>query len=237
MVAILKHMREAEAHRTGKRALTLTVPLQEVELRVPESLRQMIESRIERLSDGERRALEQQALPVFCSHCNQRYGSEHGCGDFEYLCEECCADQLVRSAEPQEFPDGTASGRYEFAHALYREAFYRLLALDARRSYTTASASDWRTLFTRSREVAPELAHHFERARLGPRDQVPAAGGGNRWRDTRRGSDGRPADAVELSRKLPTRSALVLDRDSDKAGRHIPRLFRHARRRNLRSTG
>jgi hypothetical protein len=45
---------------------------------------------------------------------------------FEDLCEELSRRQhMVRQAGSHRFPDGTISQCYEFAHALYREVFYR----------------------------------------------------------------------------------------------------------------
>src|SRR5438132_6768739 len=58
MVATLKHMRAQRLIAQEDGGLTLTVPLQEIELHAPESLRQMIELQIERLSDKECRVLE-----------------------------------------------------------------------------------------------------------------------------------------------------------------------------------
>src|SRR6267143_4559622 len=129
MVAILRHMREQKLIAQENAALTLTAPLQEVELRAPESLGQMIESRIERLSDEERRALEAASVAgVLFSTAVSATAANMDVDDFEYLCEGVLRrHQLVRSAEVQQFPHGTASGRYVFAHALYREAIYPLL--------------------------------------------------------------------------------------------------------------
>jgi predicted ATPase len=45
--------------------------------------------------------------------------------NFENLCEGLSRrQQIVRSTNLQEFPDGTVSARYEFVHALYREVMY-----------------------------------------------------------------------------------------------------------------
>src|SRR5208337_2585144 len=58
MVATLKHMRERKLIADENGGLTLTVPLQEIALRAPQSLQEMIDSQIERLSEDGRRALE-----------------------------------------------------------------------------------------------------------------------------------------------------------------------------------
>jgi tetratricopeptide (TPR) repeat protein len=208
MVAVLKHMREQKLIAQENASLTLTVPLQEVELRVPESLRQMIESRIERLSDGERRALEPASVAgVLFSTVISATAANMDVDDFEYLCEGVLRrHQLVRSAEVQEFPDGTASGRYVFAHALYREAFYRLLAPGRRTKLHQRIGERLEGLFSLDpREVAPELAHHFEEGRDWPRAikylRLAAETAGRRYAP--REATAALQHAVELSRKLP----------------------------------
>jgi DNA-binding winged helix-turn-helix (wHTH) protein/tetratricopeptide (TPR) repeat protein len=208
MVAILKHMREQKLIAQENAALTLTVPLQEVELRAPESLRQMIESRIERLSDEERRALEAASVAgVLFSTAVSATAANMDAEDFEYLCEGVqYRHQLVRSAEPQEFPDGTASGRYEFAHALYRKALYRLLAPGRRTKLHQRIGERLEELSSASPgEVAPELAHHFEESRDWSRAikylRLVAETAGRRYAP--REATAALQHAVELSHKLP----------------------------------
>jgi len=208
MVAILKHMREQKLIAQENAALTLTVPLQEVELRVPESLRQLIESRIERLSDGERRALEAASVVgVLFSTAVSATAANMDAENFEYLCEGVLRrHQLVRSAELQEFPDGTASGCYEFAHALYREAFYRLLAPGRRTKLHQRTGERLEELSSASSgELAPELAHHFEESRDWARAikylRLAAETAGRRYAP--REATTALQHAVELSRKLP----------------------------------
>ena len=97
------------------------------ELQAPESLRQLIELQIERLSEEEQRALELASITgvKFTAHADKLYAP----GDqekLENLLEKLSRRQhLVRRTGSQQFPDGTISQCYEFAHALYREVFYR----------------------------------------------------------------------------------------------------------------
>jgi predicted ATPase len=58
MVMVLDHLRERNVITVETGSLKLTVPLDQIELRAPENLRQMIEIQIERLTEEERRALE-----------------------------------------------------------------------------------------------------------------------------------------------------------------------------------
>lgn len=208
MVAILKHMREQKLMAQKNSALTLTVPLPEVELRAPESLRQLIESQIERLSVEERRALEAASVAgVLFSTAVSATAANMDVEEFEHLCEGLLhRHQLVRSAEPQEFPDGTASGRYEFAHTLYRQAFYRLLAPGRRTKLHQRIGERLEELFSSdSGEAAPELAHHFEESRDWSRAikylRLVAETAGRRYAP--REAAATLQHAVELSRKLP----------------------------------
>jgi hypothetical protein len=91
----------------------LALPLQQIDLGAPESLRQMIEIQVERLSSEERRALEVASVAgVLFSTAVTAAAASMDVESFESLCEELsCRHQMVRLADPQEFPDGTASER------------------------------------------------------------------------------------------------------------------------------
>ncbi len=208
MVAILKHMREQKLVAQGNAALTLTVPLQELELRAPESLRQLIESQIERLSLEERRGLEAASVAgVLFSTAVIATAADMDVEEFEHLCEGLLhRHQLVRSAEPQEFPDGTASGTYEFAHTLYREAFYRRLPRGRRTRLHQRIGERLEKLFAADpNQVAPEVALHFEESRDWSRAikhlRLAAETAGRRYAP--REAAAILQHAVELSRKIP----------------------------------
>jgi predicted ATPase len=127
MVAALDHVRERGLIAVENGTWQIKVPLETIELQAPESLRQLIELQIERLSEAEQRALEAASITgvSFTAHADKLDAP----GDqekFENLCEELSRRQhLVRRTGSQQFPDGTISQCYEFAHALYREVFYR----------------------------------------------------------------------------------------------------------------
>ena len=127
MVATLDHLRERGLIAVENGIWQIKVPLETIELRAPESLRQLIELQIERLSEEEQRALEAASITgvSFTAYADKLYAP----GDqekFENLCEELSRRQhLVRRTGSQQSPDGTISQCYEFAHALYREVFYR----------------------------------------------------------------------------------------------------------------
>jgi DNA-binding winged helix-turn-helix (wHTH) protein len=165
MVAALEHMTGRGFISREKGNWKLKLPLEQIDLEVPESLRQMIEVQIERLATEEQRALEVASITVagFNASVNAlaaNIGPEH----FEELCEELSRRyHIVRSAGSIQFPDGTFSQRYEFVHALYREVFYRRQSPGRRAKLHRSTGDRLETLFAgHLSDVAPELAHHFE---------------------------------------------------------------------------
>jgi DNA-binding winged helix-turn-helix (wHTH) protein/tetratricopeptide (TPR) repeat protein len=165
MVAALEHMTERGLISKEKGIWKLKVPLEEIDLEVPESLRQMIEVQIERLTTEEQRALEVASItvPGFSPGVNA-LAANLDFDHFEELCEELSRRyHIVRSAGSQRFPDGTFSPRYEFVHALYREVFYRRQSPGRRAKLHRSIGDRLETLFEgHLDDVAPELAHHFE---------------------------------------------------------------------------
>jgi DNA-binding winged helix-turn-helix (wHTH) protein len=137
MVAVLDDLTERGllARATGR--WQLRVPLEDIDHEVPESLRRVIEARIARLSLEEQRGLEGASVAgvVFATTVST-VATDLDQDAFEDLCARLARrQQIVRAAGTQPFPDGSVSSRYEFTHALFAQ---------------------------RPRDVAPELAHHFE---------------------------------------------------------------------------
>jgi DNA-binding winged helix-turn-helix (wHTH) protein/tetratricopeptide (TPR) repeat protein len=165
MVAALDHMaaRGFISQESGR--WRLDVPLEEIELEVPESLRQMIEVQIERLTAEEQRTLEvasittagfDSSLSALATNLDQER--------FEELCEEMTRrSRIIRSAGSLRLPDGTFAQRYEFVHALYREVFYRRQSPGRRAKLHRIIGERLEVLFAdHLGDAAPELAHHFE---------------------------------------------------------------------------
>ena len=61
-------------------------------------------------------------------------------------------------------PDGTLCGRYKFLHALYQAVLYeRMPTMRRLRLHRRVGDSEERAYGDRAREIASELAVHFER--------------------------------------------------------------------------
>src|SRR5271166_1794775 len=167
MVTALDHMTERGLLSRESGAWKLRVPLQEIAIEVPEKLRRMIETQIDRLSTEQRHALDVAsvagvAFPARACAAAADVDPE----DFEDLCEGLSRRRhIVRSAGSEHLSDGTISARYEFVHGLYREVFYRRLASGRAAKLHQRIGEEMEILFSnRLSDVAPDLAQHFEHA-------------------------------------------------------------------------
>lgn len=208
MVAALDHMTQRGFLSQEDRRWQLSAPIEKIELEVPESLRQMIELRIERLSIEEQQALEVASIngAVFTASVSAA-AANFDADRFEELCEGLSRrHQIVLSKGTQDFPNGATSQRYQFAHALYREVFYRRQASGRRAKLHRRIGEGLETLFgERLNEVAPELAEHFEEGNDWGRAvkflQLAADTAGRRFEP--RQSAAILKHALELVKKLP----------------------------------
>lgn len=104
----------------------LTVPIEQIDLEIPENLRQLIEAQIEQLTIEEQRALE--AASIAGSSFSAKAVSSATGMDRDRLLEllESLArhSRFVRLGPSQQLQDGSIVQVFEFVHALYREVFY-----------------------------------------------------------------------------------------------------------------
>ena len=143
-----------------------------IESGVPDSVRQLIEKHIERLSPDERTVLE--GASVVGMECSA-VAIGAGLGRSTEWVEERC-EALVRRhrflspSQLVELPDGTMTPRYTFSHVLYLEVPYRLLpAMRRAQIHLRIGAAGEAFYLSRVREIAAELAMHFEQGRDHPR--------------------------------------------------------------------
>lgn len=172
MVAALDHIAKRELISRDNGSWQLRVPLEEIDLEVPENLRQMIEAQIERLSPEEQRALEVASVRGVSFRTTViAVAAALDVEKFEDLCEELSRRQhMLRSTGSYQFPDGTVSQGYEFAHALYREVFYHRQPPGRRAKLHLRIGERLEELYSKHEsEVASELAEHFEEASDWPR--------------------------------------------------------------------
>jgi DNA-binding winged helix-turn-helix (wHTH) protein/predicted ATPase len=147
---------------------TLTRPLQKIAPGIPDTLQQMIELQFELLSMPEQRILKSASVAgerfsVWTISSTLELDPER----IENLCEELVEKkQFIRSAGIHELANGEFSAHYEFRHSLYREFLYRRLSEVNRSKLHRAIGERGEELYReRAREIAAELATHFERGR------------------------------------------------------------------------
>jgi len=147
---------------------TLTVLLTEVELRVPENIRHVIEKHIERLTETEQVVLEgASVVGMDCSAVAIAAGLDIDVMEVEEICESLARRQhFLSPAYIAELPDGTITPRYRFIHALYLDVLYKRVALTKRSQIHGRIGERGESIYgARAGEIAAELAVHFEQAR------------------------------------------------------------------------
>jgi DNA-binding winged helix-turn-helix (wHTH) protein/tetratricopeptide (TPR) repeat protein len=172
MVSALEHMAKCSLLNHVGGRWELRVPLEQIELQVPEDLRHMIEARLEPLSAQEQSALELASIAgvAFCASVIST-PAQFDSHSVEDLYEELSRrHHIVKWAATQSLPDGSMTERYEFVHALYRQVLYDR-QLPGRRARLHRQIGERLAALYASRveEVVPELAYHFEQAADWPR--------------------------------------------------------------------
>jgi DNA-binding winged helix-turn-helix (wHTH) protein/predicted ATPase len=147
---------------------TLTRPLQKIAPGIPDTLQQMIELQFELLSMPEQRILKSASVAgerfsVWTISSTLELDSER----IENFCEELVEKkQFIQSAGILELANAEFSAHYEFRHSLYREFLYRRLSEVIRSKLHRAIGQRGEELYgKRAREIAAELAMHFDRGR------------------------------------------------------------------------
>ncbi len=135
---------------------------------VPESLQQLIAQHIERLRPETQRVLEVASVAgAEFSAAAVAAGVEAEVDEIEEQCEELVRrEHFLRASGTAEWPDGTVAARYGFLHALYQEVLYnRLTARRRQRLHQQIGEREEQGYGEQVREVAAQLALHFERGR------------------------------------------------------------------------
>ncbi len=135
---------------------------------IPDTVRQLIERQLERLSETEQRLLE--VASVAGAHfvvAEVAAGLQTDSETVELTCERLArAGQWLRATGIAEWPDSTICGRYSFLHAVHHEVVYARLAEVRRISlHRRITARKEAAYGERVREVAAELAVHCEKGR------------------------------------------------------------------------
>jgi len=138
------------------------------ELEVPENVQQLIEKQVERLTDNEQRLLEVASVAgKEFTTAAVAAALQRDVDSIEDVCEELAQkSQFLQEEGMAEWPDGTLSGRYAFRHVLYQNVLYDRIAEARRvRLHRLLGNCQEHAYGPRAKEIAAELAMHFERSR------------------------------------------------------------------------
>ena len=168
IVDLLRFFRDRHVIAETDGRWELAESVEEIEDEIPESVRSMVQKKIDQLVDLDRRLLTAASV--------QGYEFEAAVVAKALEMDEVeveerleCLDRvhaLVRPVGEQELPDNTLTVRYTFVHVLYQHALYRALS-PARRAHVSKTVGQALLGFyrTQKKTVAADLALLFEAAR------------------------------------------------------------------------
>jgi serine/threonine protein kinase/predicted ATPase len=168
MVDLLRYLRERGVIIDDHGHWKLVQALPDLQRELPESVRGMIQRKVDQLTTADRHLLMAASVQ----------GSEFESAVVARLLDRPAADveerlnvlerihYLVRPVREQVFPDGTLTVRYGFVHVLYQNALYAGLQPTRKAAWSTAAAQALLGYYgEKSRTLAAELAMLFEAGR------------------------------------------------------------------------
>ncbi len=165
MVNVLDYLlAEGFVSETGDR-WELTAKLEELEVGVPENIRQMIMKQIARLSMEDQQVLEAASISgMNFSALAIASALGQDVVEVEGRCEELAQRKcFLRERGIGEFPDGTVSARYGFIHALYVNTLYDRIPAARRSKLHKDMAERGEIIYgDHAGDIGTELAMHFE---------------------------------------------------------------------------
>jgi predicted ATPase len=145
----------------------LAVPVKDLTMNAPETLWQIVEKQIERLTPDER------AMLAIASVAGAEFSAAVATADgidgpeAERRCEALARrGQFLQATGVAEWPDGTVASRYAFIHALYQHVLYARVPVGHRVSLHARTGERLERAYgPRAGEIASELAMHFAQGR------------------------------------------------------------------------
>jgi predicted ATPase len=168
MADLLRYLRVRQVLTQEQGRWTLQQSVPDLQQDLPESVRGMIQRKIDQLREDDRRLLVAASVQgyEFDSAIVARVLDRDSAEVEDRLNELDRVHAFVRMVREQQFPDLTLTVRYRFVHVLYQNALYASLQPTRRASLSAAVAQALLAYFgDRSVDVASELALLFEAAR------------------------------------------------------------------------
>ena len=144
----------------------LVVEIENVDVNVPESIKQMIEKQLDLLDANQLQTLEAASVAgAEFSTLALVVALGEDSAEIEARCDELARrGQFIRDCGLQVLPNGEAVSRYGFIHDLYQQMLYERVSESRRVQLHRRIGEEGETLYgKRAREIAAELAMHFER--------------------------------------------------------------------------
>jgi predicted ATPase len=142
MVDLTRYLRERGVIREQDGRWVLKQSVADIRQELPESVRSMIQRKIDQLNEAERRLLVASSVQGYefdAAVVARALGLEATL--VEEQLESIAQDHaLIRRMQEREFPDGTLTLRYRFVHILYQNALYALLTPSRKVSLSLAVA-------------------------------------------------------------------------------------------------
>jgi DNA-binding winged helix-turn-helix (wHTH) protein/tetratricopeptide (TPR) repeat protein len=165
MTAMLDHLSQQGVLSQVDGRWRMTVPLDQIDPGVPETLKRMLETQLEHASDTEQQLLK------CASVAGQRFTAWSVAtmlvrepSSLEEMCEGLVQrSQFLNFSGTRELFNGASTAEYQFRHALYREVLYRRLTPTDRVTFHRRLASGLESLRSPVLpDMAAEIALHFE---------------------------------------------------------------------------
>jgi len=164
MTAMLDHLVQQGIVSQADGPWRITMPLEQIDPGVPETLRQMLELQLQHSTEREQQLLK--CASVAGEHFTTWALATMLESELADVEEACAASaerlQFLKASGLSELSDGTLTLEYEFRHALYREVLYRRLGPAQRAKFHRRLAVGLESLQSQQPEAAAEIALHFE---------------------------------------------------------------------------
>jgi predicted ATPase len=165
MSAVLDHLRAQRLLRSDDGVVSMSKPLDQIELGVPDGLAGIIELQLDRLSEQDRRLLEAGSIggtifPAWAAAAALQRETDDVEEAYAALVRRV---RLLSIAGHDELPSGDRSTFYVFAHALYREVLYDRIPVSRRSQWHKRVADRLRNMFAGNEgSVSQEIAEHVK---------------------------------------------------------------------------
>lgn len=168
MAAVIDHMLARGLILDTSPGWALTVALDQVDLGIPEDVRQMVVTQLETLMPADREVLEAASVGgIEFAVQATAMALRADIDAVESRCETLArAHRFLQAAGSTEWPDGSVARRYAFIHELYRQAVYREIPDGRRRKLHQSIGEALEAAHAEhATEIASMLAMHFARSR------------------------------------------------------------------------